>query len=293
MHTPLTIISGYLGAGKTTLINRLLGEDHGLRLMVVVNDFGAINLDAETITQAGGDTIALTNGCICCTMEDDLFVVLDKVLSRAERPDHILVEASGIADPAAIAATAIAEPEISYGGIVTLVDGQNAPDLLADKEVGPHVAQQIRAADLTLITRSNDAALDLEGRLRELGARQITPLGPDPLAPLLFGFVPRPDRRKPVPHPAYVHWQTSTGEPIGRAALGDMLAARPAGLYRLKGRVLTDDGGYDIHVVGQYVQAQRARDIAQTTLVGIGLASELSRQEMDKWWHTGAGATVM
>ncbi|MFT7136469.1 MAG: G3E family GTPase, partial [Akkermansiaceae bacterium] len=71
---PLTVISGYLGAGKTTLINRLLAEDHGLKLMVMVNDFGAINIDAELIAEAGEDTMTLTNGCVCCTMGNDLFM---------------------------------------------------------------------------------------------------------------------------------------------------------------------------------------------------------------------------
>ncbi|MEY8840033.1 GTP-binding protein, partial [Cribrihabitans sp. XS_ASV171] len=130
MRLPLTVVSGYLGAGKTTLINRLLAEDHGLRLLVMVNDFGAINIDAALIAAQGDDTIALTNGCVCCTMGADLFMALGDALDRRPRPDHLVIEASGIADPAAIANAAKAEPELSYAGIVTLVDGENGATLL-------------------------------------------------------------------------------------------------------------------------------------------------------------------
>jgi len=73
---PLTVIGGYLGAGKTTLINRLLTEDHGLRLMVMVNDFGTINIDADLLESADKDTLRLTNGCVCCTMGGDLFMAM-------------------------------------------------------------------------------------------------------------------------------------------------------------------------------------------------------------------------
>lgn len=288
MRLPLTILSGYLGAGKTTLVNRLLTEDHGLRLLVLVNDFGAVNLDAAAIARAGGDTVELTNGCVCCSTSQDLFAALDTALARPEAPDHIVVEASGVADPAAIAATAIAEPDIAYGGIVTLVDAQNAPGLLDDPDIGPHVAQQIKSADLTLLTRTAHVTPALLDRLGALNARQVTPLDDTPLAPLVFGFVPRPDRRTPVPHPAYARWQIQSDTPISRAALGDMLADRPAGLYRLKGDVLTSDGGYSVHVVGQYVEARRCRDIERTRLVGIGPAARLSAAEMDAWWQVGA-----
>ena len=84
MPLPVTIVSGYLGAGKTTLINRILGEDHQMRLMIIVNDFGAINIDAHLLASAEEDTIALTNGCVCCTLGEDLHHALDNALDRRE-----------------------------------------------------------------------------------------------------------------------------------------------------------------------------------------------------------------
>jgi hypothetical protein len=100
---PVTIIGGYLGAGKTTLINALLAADHGRRLAVLVNDFGAVNIDVELIERHDGETISLTNGCICCSIADSLGESLDQVLALEPRPDQIVIEASGVADPAAIA----------------------------------------------------------------------------------------------------------------------------------------------------------------------------------------------
>ncbi|MDP5350234.1 MAG: GTP-binding protein, partial [Paracoccaceae bacterium] len=122
---PLTVIGGYLGAGKTTLINRLLREDHGQRVLVMVNDFGAINIDADLLVSADGDTMTLTNGCVCCTMGADLFMAMGDALDRRPRPDHLVIEASGIADPARIATAARAEPDMAYGGIAVVVDAMH------------------------------------------------------------------------------------------------------------------------------------------------------------------------
>lgn len=280
---PLTVISGYLGAGKTTLINRLLTEDHGLRLMVLVNDFGAINIDAALIKAHGDDIMALSNGCICRSQEADLFTALNAILDRSPRPDHLIVEASGIADPAAIAAAAIAEPEISYGGIVTLVDAQNIDALLSDDLVAPQVTQQITAADLLLLTKSDTEEPALSDRLKRLGAVAPMRLGKTPLAGLLFGTWTRPRGRSVAPHPAYVSWQHDSDRVMGRAAMGEKLASRPAGLYRLKGFVRTDDGGYELHIVGRHVQARRC-DAERTTLVALGPADRFSRHEIDAWW---------
>jgi G3E family GTPase len=280
---PATVISGYLGAGKTTLINRLLAEDHGLRLMVIVNDFGAINIDAALIDAKGDDSIALTNGCVCCTMGADLAAALDAALSRDPRPDHLIIEASGIADPAAIANALIAEPGLGYGGIITLVDADNIEALLADPLVAPQVTQQITAADLVLLTKTDAPDSALTDRIVAFGARAPSPIGQAPLGDLLLDVLPLPRGRSVAPHPAYAHWQHDSGEVIDRARLGDMLAHRPAGLYRLKGFVQTEDGSYELHVVGRHVQARRVK-AARTTLVALGPADRVSREEIERWW---------
>lgn len=280
---PLTIVSGYLGAGKTTLINRLLAEDHGIRLVVIVNDFGAINIDKALIKTRGDDTIALTNGCVCCTMGTDLTMALNDVLDRDDRPDHLIIEASGIADPAAIASAAIAEPELSYAGIITLVDAQNIEGLLDDPLIAPQATQQISAADLVLLTKTDTAAPALLDRLATMRARSPAVLDDTPLAPLLFDIVPLPQSRSTAPHPAYASWQHDSDMVLDRRAMGDKLANRPHGLYRLKGFIQTNDGGYEVHVVGQFVKAKRAQT-DRTMLVGLGPAARISRDEIETWW---------
>jgi len=276
---PVTIISGYLGAGKTTLINRILGEDHHMRLMIIVNDFGAINIDAALLASTEEDTIALTNGCVCCTLGEDLHRALDKALDREPRPDHVLIEASGIADPAEIANAVIAEPELSYAGIITLVDGQNLERQLADAVIAGQVTQQIKTADLVLVSKTSEVPVVLN----TLSARNAQVIPDVALMPLLADITPLPKGRPSAAHPAYTTWQFQNDTPISRAALGDKLENRPAGLYRLKGHILTDDGGYEVHIVGNYVSARRAH-ADQTRLVALGPKHSISWDDITTWW---------
>ena len=102
---PITVLTGFLGAGKTTLLNRILNGDHGLRVAVLVNDFGAINIDAELVVGIESDVISLANGCVCCSIRDDLIEAVTSVLARPEQPEYVVLEASGVADPMGIAVT--------------------------------------------------------------------------------------------------------------------------------------------------------------------------------------------
>jgi G3E family GTPase len=102
---PMTVLTGFLGAGKTTLLNRLLTGDHGLRAGVLVNDFGAINIDAELVVGVDGNTMSLANGCVCCEIRDDLVDAVLDLLNRPEQIEYIVLEASGVADPAGIFTT--------------------------------------------------------------------------------------------------------------------------------------------------------------------------------------------
>src|ERR1700730_10896202 len=102
---PLTILTGFLGAGKTTLLNRILTGNHGLRVGVLVNDFGLINIDAELVVGVESNMISLANGCVCCQIRDDLIESVVALLAHPEAVEYILLEASGVADPAGIFAT--------------------------------------------------------------------------------------------------------------------------------------------------------------------------------------------
>ena len=136
---PTVVIAGYLGAGKTSLVNHLLRNPGGRRIMVMVNDFGALDIDADLLESADDDTVTLSNGCICCTMGTELMYALADACDRRPRPDALVIEASGVAQPEKIATAAHAEPEMRYGGIVTLADAANLAGLLEDREIGEQV----------------------------------------------------------------------------------------------------------------------------------------------------------
>jgi len=123
---PLTILAGFLGAGKTTLVNRLLSAPEGRRIVVLVNDFGSLDIDARLISSRSPGTISLANGCACCTVAGDLSRALVELAQRSDPPDAILLEASGLADPLGIAQVALANPAVRLDGIVTMIDAETA-----------------------------------------------------------------------------------------------------------------------------------------------------------------------
>ncbi len=131
--TPLTIVGGFLGAGKTTLVNHLLRHADGRRLAVLVNDFGAVNIDAALIAGRAGDVVRLTNGCLCCSIGDSFVDALIAVMRGPVLPDHVVIEASGVADPGRVAELAYLDPAFSLHGVVVLADAERVAPLSRDK----------------------------------------------------------------------------------------------------------------------------------------------------------------
>ena len=153
---PVIVVGGYLGAGKTTLINELLTQTQS-RIAVIVNDFGSINIDASLIAQHNSDTIELTNGCICCSLGSSLADTMLTLSDREIQPDLVVVEASGVADPGAVAANAhLAGFHLS--GILVLVDAINAGRTANSKLTTHTFHQQISTAHLLAITKSDVAS---------------------------------------------------------------------------------------------------------------------------------------
>lgn len=150
---PLSIIGGYLGAGKTTLINHLLSGDHGLRLAVLVNDFGALNIDAGLIARHDGNTFSLTNGCVCCTIADDLGATLTQLITASEPPEQILIEASGVAEPAKMAIYGEGWPGLRLNAVLVMADAETIRARAKDKFVGGLVRRQLAAGDLLLLNK--------------------------------------------------------------------------------------------------------------------------------------------
>ncbi len=153
---PITILTGFLGAGKTTLLNRILNDDHGLQIAVLVNDFGEINIDAELIVGVEDDVISLANGCVCCQIRDDLLETVEEIIDRPDKVEYILLEASGVADPAGIVATFKSfkyRDLIRLDSVTCVID---ADQILADQEY-EHLTQlklrQIGLADMVVLNK--------------------------------------------------------------------------------------------------------------------------------------------
>ena len=180
---PVTILTGFLGAGKTTLLNYILTEKHGHRIAVIENEFGEINIDSDLIVSADEEIFELTNGCVCCvgSARADLLRLLQDLMRRREKFDHILVETSGLADPTPVAATFFVDAEVarqvSLDAIVTLVDAKHIGGHLDDPSLRGHDNQaidQIVIADRIILNKvdlvSETELGGLERRVRKLNA---------------------------------------------------------------------------------------------------------------------------
>jgi G3E family GTPase len=161
---PVTILSGFLGSGKTTLLNYILTEKHGHRIAVIENEFGEVNIDAGLVLTSEEEIFEMTNGCICCvgSVRTDLIRILQNLMSRREKFDHILVETSGLADPNPVAATFFIENDIarqvSLDGIVTLVDAKHIGAHLEDANldgINNQAVDQIIAADRIILNKTD------------------------------------------------------------------------------------------------------------------------------------------
>ncbi|TQV75733.1 CobW family GTP-binding protein [Denitrobaculum tricleocarpae] len=310
---PLTVITGYLGAGKTTLVNHMLRHADGRRIMVLVNDFGDIAVDADLIESQEGDTLTLANGCICCSMGGDLFYALSDALDRQPRPDHLLIEASGVADPTRISEIARAEPELRLDGTIALLDALGFPALVDDAQIGSSLVRQIAAADLIVVSKSDlqapDALSELKAQVAALAptARQIeASFGRVPLEVLLGSLSPAEVDEIPQGCAHYGHsghdhanhdhaedhedlysrWSLARDCIFGQQELADVLKDLPAGLLRLKGFVKLDGCWALVQAVGGRVEIEslpRVPDhIKHTTLVAIGLKGQMDTVELNR-----------
>jgi G3E family GTPase len=157
---PFTVIGGFLGAGKTTLLNHWLRHADGQRIAVLVNDFGALNIDAALIESNRGDVIALTNGCVCCQIGDDLSLALMRLLDSGVPFDAVVVEASGVSDPWRIAQLGRADPRLQLDAVVVLVDAGAALHQSRDPLLADTLRRQLEKADLVVVNKTDLAAPD-------------------------------------------------------------------------------------------------------------------------------------
>ena len=170
---PVTVLTGYLGAGKTTLLNRILSEPHGKKYAVIVNEFGEIGIDNDLVFGADEEVFEMNNGCICCTVRGDLVRILDGLMRRKGKFDAIIVETTGLADPAPVAQTFFVDENVGrktrLDAVVTVADARWLSDRLKD---APEAKNQIAFADVILINKTDlvsaEELQEVEARIRSI-----------------------------------------------------------------------------------------------------------------------------
>ncbi|AMR80911.1 CobW family GTP-binding protein [Cupriavidus nantongensis] len=291
---PLVVVGGYLGAGKTTLLNRLLANAHGCRIAVLVNDFGAVNIDAALVRARSDDVIELENGCICCSIGGRLAEALVAIAARTQRPELLVIEASGVSDPQRIAQVGLLDPAFRLNAVLVAVDAAGVHDSLHDPLVGDMVRRQVMGASVVALTKADLAgaegvaraaatAADLAPHATVLTARS----GELPLSVFLDASAP------PAPVSAArldgSGWQRGgvdgghagirsvayqTHRSFDKARLRQALATMPVRLLRAKGlvRLDADPRVHEVHVVGGRMRLRPAEGagLQNSALVFIG-----------------------
>src|SRR5258707_11369569 len=172
-QAPVTVITGYLGSGKTTLLNRILTETHGKRYAVIVNEFGEVGIDNDLVVNAEEEIFEMNNGCICCTVRGDLIRILGGLMRRKSRMDGIIVETTGLADPAPVAQTFFVDEDVrrktKLDAIVTVADAKH---LLGEIDRAPEAQEQLGFADIVLLNKTDLVTADdlaaVEARIRRI-----------------------------------------------------------------------------------------------------------------------------
>ncbi len=264
----MTVLSGYLGAGKTTLLNRLLREAHDIRIGVIVNDFGTIDIDGDLIASHDGTTISLANGCVCCSLSDGFFTAMTSMRGLDPAIDHLVVEASGVADPLKIAQWA-KTPGFALDGVVVAADAMHVRTHASDRYIGGVVVQQLRGADVIVLTKTDVRAASSASASQWLSQYLPTPLvvaaDVQSMRALLCGVQQRRRVRGDsaermdlgADHVPHVTVSFSTDALIDRTRFESTIFALPDGVLRAKGILRFDDDpgvAMVFHLVGDRVE---------------------------------------
>jgi len=290
---PVTLVAGYLGAGKTTLINRILAGETGKQIAVMVNDFGAIAIDARLIRASERGVVQLANGCICCSIQSDLHAQLRDLIRTPERPDHLVIETSGVSDPARVAAV-LRYPDLKSAlridAIVTLVDLDNAR-----AQTDPLFHLQLEVADLLILNKIDLVeAADLAAfreRWTFPALRVLEAVRADVPLDLILGLGAAEHTAPSSPAPDPDFWTTAwrPSAPLDYAAFKRAVAALPSSVFRAKGFLYLEDMP-DEKVVYQQVGSRSEFTRAggwggrapATELVFIGKGEALDPADLDR-----------
>jgi G3E family GTPase len=292
---PVTVIGGYLGTGKTTLVNHLLRHANGRRLCVLVNDFGAVPIDRDLIVAVDGDTLEISGGCVCCSYGSDLMETLGALRTRLPGVEHVLLEASGVALPGAVASSVSLLPSLRVDGIVVLADAETVRARADDLYLGDTIHRQLAAADLVILNRcdlagpraSADAARWLAGAAPRA---RIVAVGKAAIEPALIlglheGAGGVPQDAAPAPEAAGLYESVDFPLPpsVDVAALAERLTVPALGILRAKAIVAASERRVALHVVGARAGIDEAPKAARAgRLVAIGLRGRLDAAAIRK-----------
>ncbi len=278
----VTVVGGYLGAGKTTLLNHLLSVADE-RVAVLVNDFGSLDIDAQLLDRGDGSTVTLPNGCICCSLVDGLAGALDDLAQLELPPERVVIEASGVADPAGIAAYCHRRP-YRLDLVVVLADAEQLVAQVDDEYVGETVRAQLAAADLVVLNKADLTDVAVATTIVERHAP-----GVPTVAAVHADIDPRvlidlPARAKPTDrvhdHGIPFETWTWTGGSCEESTIRAMAAELPAGAVRAKGIVATPAGTMTFQRVGARLRLTPLdRTVDHSEIVVIGLPGTLT----DDW----------
>ena len=280
---PLTVVGGYLGAGKTTLVNQLLRHPDGRRIGVIVNDFGTLAIDASVLEAAAGDLVSLPNGCVCCTVGAGLHEALETLAAAEPRLDHVVIEVSGVADPSVAAAWGTVPP-FEPAGVIVLADATSVVERSRDRYVGGEVTRQLLGADLVVVTKSDVCdQVELDAVERWIaaasgGAPTIRVVGGEVPADVILGAGRSSATTSSGDHDHrdhYVSWSWTTEQPVARADLDRFLAGLDSNVLRVKGWVHLVDGTWvAVQVVGRRAEVTVGAAADRTELVAIAVRAD-------------------
>lgn len=283
---PVTIIGGYLGCGKTTLVNHLLRNANGNRLAILVNDFGELPIDADLIEAEDGDVISLTGGCVCCSYGNDLTAALINLQTLSPAPDHIMIEASGVALPGAIGGSLSLLRKLSLRCIVVMADVSTVMNYAQDKYLADTIERQITDADLILLNKL-DLVSQTDAQATETWLNQINPqarvvcLTNSKISPSILldddhikeisNAQAKTNADQPHDPTIFQTIEISLPKETDATALATNLASEPCSLVRAKGFVKDNDGEMKtVQVVGRRWSVSKAPAGVRTGIVCIG-----------------------
>jgi G3E family GTPase len=279
---PLSVIGGYLGAGKTTLINRILTGDHGRRVAVIVNDFGDISIDESLLGPAVGGVRALANGCVCCAAVDGLASALEEVGALDPAPEHVIIEVSGVGDPWAVAQWG-RTPRYELEGVVVVADPGEIERWIDDAYVGDTVRRQLTAADLIVISRDDVASEDEVGAAKDVVERfsdATIVVGSALALALLLGL----DTTGSAPDGSHGAHSARTFIPAEqtRDGLEGWLRSAPRSVVRVKGFVRCEGDTVLAQRAGQRVEISR-REHSEDPQLTVITSMAAVPAEVDAW----------